>query len=97
MNEEYDRLIAKLNSNIQKVILLYENERERNEKLSEELYRVNENFNIEVEKYKELEQKYNNLKLAKVMIGSESENKDAKLKLNKIIREIDNCIALLNR
>ena len=44
-----------------------------------------------------LEQKYENLKLAKMLIVSEDENKDAKNRIQKLVREIDKCIALLNQ
>ncbi len=44
-----------------------------------------------------LEQKYENLKLAKMLIASEDENKDAKNRIQKLVREIDKCIALLNQ
>jgi vacuolar-type H+-ATPase subunit D/Vma8 len=44
-----------------------------------------------------LEQKYKNLKLAKMLTASDDENKDAKSKIQKIVREIDKCIALLNK
>lgn len=44
-----------------------------------------------------LEQKYENLKLAKMLIASEDETKDAKSRIQKIVREIDKCIALLNK
>ncbi len=44
-----------------------------------------------------LEQKYENLKIAKMLSASDDENKDAKSKIQKIVREIDKCIALLNK
>jgi len=44
-----------------------------------------------------LQQKYDNLKLAKMWIASDDENKDAKSRIQKIVREIDKCIALLNK
>jgi transcription initiation factor TFIID subunit TAF12 len=44
-----------------------------------------------------LEQKYENLKIAKMLAASDDENKDAKSKIQKIVREIDKCIALLNK
>ena len=97
MNEEYDKIIIKLNLNIQKLISAYESEKERNKKLSESIEKSNEELNIYINKYQELEHKYNNLKLAKTIIGDEDDKKDAKIKLAKIIREIDNCIALLNK
>jgi len=47
--------------------------------------------------YSTLEQKYENLKIAKMLIASEDEQKDAKGRIQKIVREIDKCIALLNK
>lgn len=44
-----------------------------------------------------LEQKYENLKIAKMLVASDDENKDAKNRIQKLVREIDKCIALLNR
>lgn len=44
-----------------------------------------------------LEQKYENLKLARMLVASEDETKDAKSKIQKLVREIDKCIALLNQ
>jgi predicted nucleic acid-binding Zn-ribbon protein len=46
---------------------------------------------------KSLELKYENLKLAKMMVASEDETKDAKGRIQKLVREIDKCIALLNK
>jgi regulator of replication initiation timing len=44
-----------------------------------------------------LELKYENLKLAKMFAASDVENKDAKSRIQKLVREIDKCIALLNK
>lgn len=41
------------------------------------------------------EQKYNSLKMANSMLGSNTNKTEAKLKINAMIREIDLCIAQL--
>jgi len=97
MNEEYNKLISRLNANIQKLILLYTEEKNKNLELQGELETINNELNIYKAKYQEIERKYDNLKMAKTLDGNEPEDKEARLKLNKIIREIDNCIALLNK
>jgi len=97
MNEEYNKLISRLNGNIQKLILLYTEEKNKNLELHGELETINNELNIYKAKYQEIERKYDNLKMAKTLDGNEPEDKEARLKLNKIIREIDNCIALLNK
>jgi len=61
-----------------------------------------ENLNIELNKKKEklteIEKKYNDLKLAQAFSSPSMEgNKEAKQKINKIIREIDSCITLLKK
>ena len=41
--------------------------------------------------------KSEDLKFARSLLGADKDSHGAKLKLNKIVREIDNCIALLNK
>ncbi|HET6556991.1 MAG TPA: hypothetical protein VFG54_06720 [Prolixibacteraceae bacterium] len=44
-----------------------------------------------------LEQKYENVKMAKMLIATDDDNKEAKNRIQKLVREIDKCIALLNQ
>jgi len=96
MNEEYNKILRKLNENIANVILLYNKEKQQTNELSDEIKNLNEKLNIYEEKYQQIDKKYGNLKLAKA-INNDGDDSEAKFKLNKIIREIDNCIALLNK
>ncbi|WP_299715588.1 hypothetical protein [uncultured Tenacibaculum sp.] len=51
------------------------------------------------EKQRQLEdqkQKFDVLKVAKTMEGSNEDSRNTKLKINALIREIDKCIVLLN-
>jgi len=41
--------------------------------------------------------KYNTLKIAKTVSGTDNDVHETKLRVNKIVREIDKCIALLNK
>jgi len=45
----------------------------------------------------ELEQENQKLSLVKVMVADGDESQDARVQINRIVREIDKCIALLNR
>lgn len=48
--------------------------------------------------FEELDQKYKVLKLAKSLDGEKiEEGRDLKLKINEMVRELDKCIALLNK
>ncbi|NKI32857.1 hypothetical protein [Croceivirga thetidis] len=72
----------------------------------EDLQLLNRNLSKEVEALKEQklesdqsinewEEKFNSLKLANSMLGSNTNKTEAKLKINAMIREIDHCIAQL--
>ncbi len=97
MNDEYNDILSTLHSNINKIILLYNDEKQRNIELSNEVKKLNDELNIFKEKNETLTKQYDNLKLAKTLAEIEGNENDAKIKLNKIIREINNCIALLNQ
>lgn len=45
----------------------------------------------------ELEQENQKLSLVKVMVADGDDSQDARVQINRIVREIDKCIALLNR
>ena len=66
-------------------------------RLEEKIKSLEESMNQLHSENQVLVQKYENLKLAKMLIASEEENKDAKSRIQKIVREIDKCIALLNK
>lgn len=97
MNEDYKNIIIKLNENINSLMLLYSKVKENNIVLSNEVNKLNSELNIYKNKLEETEEKYDNLRLARSVVAGNSDDNEAKLKLNKIIREIDNCIALLNK
>jgi predicted nucleic acid-binding Zn-ribbon protein len=49
------------------------------------------------EKVKELEIKYERIKLSGALLGEGENANEAKKKITELVREIDRCVALLNR
>ena len=49
------------------------------------------------EKFKELELKYERVKLSGALLGEGENAHEAKRKITELVREIDKCVALLNR
>ena len=97
MNTDYDDLIISLKDKIFKLIVLVNEEKTKNNVLlknKEELELQLNNKNLLIQ---QVEQKYENLKLGKMIDISGSEIHDAQIKINRIVREVDNCIALLNK
>ncbi|OFX58052.1 MAG: hypothetical protein A2046_15585 [Bacteroidetes bacterium GWA2_30_7] len=89
-------LIVSLKQKINKLISLYEFKKDEITKLKNELIEKNNQLDSCENKINELELKNNQLKLAKALVNNDEPN-DAKLRINKMVREIDKCIALLNK
>lgn len=94
---EHENIISALNNKVEKMFSVVEKYKTENEHLKDEL----EQLKLAV-KTKDLEcldyqTKLDNLKLAKVIQLSGNDFHEAKIKVNRIVREIDRCIALLNR
>lgn len=71
-------------------------QRDINQQLKDELTKskhINQNLELSLNQWKE---KYESLKLANSMIGSNKSKTEAKLKINTLIRELDECITQLS-
>lgn len=97
MTEEQELLITSLKEKINKIITLYDRAKEAHSKLEIENTRLRTCLTEKEIKFKDLEEKYSKLKLVKAVEASSADLHDAKLKINRIVREVDKCIALLNR
>jgi phage shock protein A len=86
-----------LQSRIRQLIERFEEEKKTNELLSRERSELKEQVRLEEERLRDLQEKYNKLKISKALIESSEDVHDAKMKVNRMVREIDKCIALLNR
>ncbi len=97
MNADQIEILGTLRSRIKEIMTALENEKKRNSKLEREFSALKVKYGQQERKINELEHKYNNLKLAKVLTEGDEGVHDARIKVNSIVREIDKCIALLNR
>ena len=75
------------------------NLRLKNEKLLlvEEQIQLKEQVRLLTLKNNELVKKEEDLKFAKSLLGAVDDSHEAKIKINRLVREIDKCIALLNK
>jgi hypothetical protein len=94
-------------SNITQVVNLVENKlkillenynflKEENDLLINKLTVLENKITKEKQLFNELENKYQALKIAKTIEGSKENSRETKLKINALIREIDNCIVQLS-
>jgi predicted nucleic acid-binding Zn-ribbon protein len=92
----YEELIL-LNRRIDELITNYNNLKTENENLktgNEALKAVLQGREAEM---KELEKKYDRVKLTGALLGDGENAIEAKRKITELVREIDKCIALLDR
>lgn len=90
-------LIKELKNRVAELIGLYEGLESKNSQLNEEILGLEGQIKLLEEEKISLGHKYENLRMAKFFESGYDDNRVAKLKLNKLLREIDKCIALLNR
>ncbi len=88
-------MIDRLKKRIQQLISAYETERESRKRLEVELERSenqNEAYRMQII---ELERTIDNLKLADAFKSGGADNTEARKKIDKLIKEIDKCITLI--
>ena len=95
MSELVD-IVDSLENKISKLLHKLELLHSVNIKLEEELVSVRNDHEATKASVSEWQEKYNSLKLANSMLGSETNKTEAKLKINTLIRELDHCIAQLS-
>ena len=96
---ENETIVNSLEVKINKLISLHAELKKDNQRLLNENMELQNTLNLKDNEFKDLYSRYENLKLAKHLVsgGDGEETHDAKLKVNRIVREIDKCIALLNK
>jgi uncharacterized protein YbcC (UPF0753/DUF2309 family) len=97
MSESDSHSFNQLKDKIKRFIDLYEKEKDKNVALIRENHELREKAKTIEQSLKDFKTKYEKLKIAKTLIASGNDLHDARLRVNKMVREIDRCIALLNR
>ncbi|MCL2327494.1 MAG: hypothetical protein FWC39_03155 [Bacteroidetes bacterium] len=92
MNET---IIAKLQQQIATLMLMYRMLKEKNEVLQTKNNDLNEQLEHNKKTIEDLQRNYNELQMAKAVVGAQGDNADAKRRIEEIVREVDECIALL--
>lgn len=89
-------IVDTLENKISKVLHKQEVLKQANNKLKQELQSTQEAFQSQKQESNSWEEKYEALKIANSMLGSDNNKRETKLKINALIREIDHCIAQLS-
>jgi len=90
-------MLEDIKKDIEKLIALYESAKVENDELREKLNKAEAESVTCKKQITELEQQIDNLKLAEAFMAPAGSNVGAKEKIDKLIREIDKCIKVLEK
>ncbi|WP_299364233.1 hypothetical protein [Winogradskyella sp.] len=89
-------IVDALENKISKVLHKQEVLKQTNAKLSEQLEQQQKKILEQQEEIASWADKYETLKIANSMLGSDENKRETKLKINALIRDIDHCIGQLS-
>ena len=96
MTNRYEGLIHAFELKLRKLISEYTFLKEQNSLIKAELDRKQTDLMIAHQEILELRKNYDHLQIARNLGASETEKADSRLKITKMVREIDKCLALLD-
>ena len=97
MSDQGNEELTLLNKKLEELFERYNDLRTKNKELKIENELVRRSLQEKNEEIKQLEIKYQRVKLSGALLGEGWNAGEAKKKINELVREIDRCVALLNR
>ena len=97
MSFQQSEISDSIKQKVQLLVNAYDKMKQEYETLLVQKKQLEVDLSNKEQAYNELLEDFNHLKLAKAIEVSSLDVHDARIKVNRIVREIDNCIALLNR
>lgn len=97
MTEEEQNLLNNLKINVQQFFNEFAIVESDKTVLEKKVLNLKHEIELLKKEKSELSQKIEQLRLATHILSGVDENREAKQKINKLIREIDKCISLLNK
>ena len=96
MTDEEKKRLSTFEARLRHLVFLHDELRRENAELKQLLKTKQEECEQVHAEYEALEDDYTNLKTAMTISLNGSDVKETKLRLSKLVREVDKCIALLN-
>ena len=96
MTNKYKEIILGFETKLHQLISEYESLKTQNAELQAELQRKQQDLMQAHKDILELQKNYDHLRMARYLTVSTKEQKISKQYINKLVREIDKCLALLD-
>jgi hypothetical protein len=97
MTERETLLLREFKEKLDRLIGLHQKMKAEHQLHIEEEKRLNEQINMLMISNQDLNKKIEDMKFAKSLVGGNEDSHEAKIKINRLVREIDKCISLLNK
>ncbi len=97
MTDEEQLLLNNLKLNLQQFFKEFANIENEKKELEKSVLNLRHDIEILKSENAEISRRNEQLRLATHFLSGVDENREAKQKINRLIREIDKCIALLNK
>jgi predicted RNase H-like nuclease (RuvC/YqgF family) len=97
MTDEEQLLLSNLRNNVQQFFKELTNVENEKKVLEDKVLSLKHEIEILKEEIAGISKKNEQLRLAAQLLSGVDENREARQKINRLIREIDKCIALLNK
>ncbi len=97
MTERETLLLREFKEKLDRMIGLHQKMKATCQILKEEKKRLDEQINLLTISNQDLSKKAEDLNFAKSLAGANEDTHEAKIKINRLVREIDKCISLLNK
>ena len=97
MTDEDRLLLNDLKTNTIQLFELFNHLETEKTQLEEKILSLKQEIEMLEQEKSELGQKHEQLKMASHILSGVDEKREARQKINKLVREIDKCIALLNK
>lgn len=96
MTEDHKRLLAVFDVRVRDLMALCDQQKRKIDGLTHALGLRDEELRQAKRMIEELNTKCDNMLTARIVSVNEGEMRNAKMRLSKLVREVDKCIALLN-
>ncbi len=93
---QLSEIVDSLENRISKLLHRYEKLKQNQSQLEEEMLQLQAKHQQAQQQIDVWKEKFETLKLANSMLGSDQYKRDTKLKINALVREIDQCIIQLS-
>lgn len=96
MADETNKIISSYEFEVRRLLLYAQKQKEQIVELKETVKNLEQVLLEQQQRFEVLNAAYTNLKTARMLQISDTDVKNAKARIAKLVREIDKCIALLN-